>query len=244
MKRSISKNLPRYTYNDIYGVVYENFTTHHLAHLCTDLENEFGDGYILRPEPITEGGIVFNGYPDQKDQLSGQSLQCGYKSFRFTGFPNRTYPYICNLENSTEYLLSIPPIVLCSPVMTKRNTVRKEKIRFVLKAFRGAPIWTVEDLQKFKKCLNKYGIDLIVNKKTYHSTHSPGKCLCCPNLLWKKEDSEQFTVPFQARLISDLITEHIVQGSKIDLVNNLILSYSFAHGYDYGIISSKLPSSS
>lgn len=222
-----SKILPRYTYDDTYGIVYKNFDTHDLAHLCIDIEMEFGDGYLLRPDPICEGGIVFNGYPDKKDQY-------GYKSFRLTGFTNTRYPWIYNSKNSIEYLLSIKPVVLGSPVFTKKKTIKKEKVRFVLKAFRGAPVWTYEDLQKFKKCFFKYGIDLRVEKRKYYSLHPHTVyryCLCCPIQPWNHLQQKEYTVSYQVKHISNHITEIISKENQIPLINDLILSYSFVNGY-------------
>jgi hypothetical protein len=110
--------------------------------LCKMLEQEFNSHYNtieyeFEPEPITEGGILFKNMPGKKDKM--------YKSIRIYISHLGKYGHIN--DNSLEEWKNNQDI-LCND---------KIKIETFLKSFNSAPIWTIEELNIFKKCFEYIG---------------------------------------------------------------------------------------
>jgi hypothetical protein len=172
-----------YTYTIISAYPSRDITSHDLVSICHALETEYGDGYKIHPEDISEGGIVFRDYPLDIDRY-------GYKCFRFSGncwCQRERYPWI-DRDNPFSSLLDIQPVVVinrnteCSGSATGRKATksvrtRKNKFNFCLKAFNGAPVWTFDDLDKFKKCLEPYGIIFMKYTKKQLHTSKPQSSL-------------------------------------------------------------------
>jgi hypothetical protein len=93
--------------------------------------------YEFKPEPISEGGIVFSNFPGYGDGK--------YKSMRIF------------ISQYGEYG------IIGDDVMDKWKNNNKilcdkgETIDTFLKSFDGAPLWTIEELTIFEKCFNTIG---------------------------------------------------------------------------------------
>lgn len=127
--------------------------------ICEELSNRFNktfsngeeDSYIFQPEPITEGGIVMVQFPGKKDQM--------YKSIRHhirtESFANVDWPFIDEKTVMDSWYKNNTIII---PSKTNASTR--------LKAFYGAPVWTIDELNIIKSVLIKNGIKV---------THMPKK---------------------------------------------------------------------
>lgn len=127
--------------------------------LCRNLTKEFGEGHKFIPEAITEGGIRWETWPG--DDMNSRT----YKSMRIR--VNNYYGsngVVCKWPNiTTSTVMSdweSDDTILIRPSKTKR-------LDTFLKAYRGAPVWTLEELRKFKKCLKQFGLEMgkMPNKK-------------------------------------------------------------------------------
>jgi hypothetical protein len=114
--------------------------------ICEELTERFtkelcrkGEKYIFQPEPIFEGGFKMVQFPGKKDKMIKTIL-----------YQERTQECKC---------INWP--------WSKSDTVVKRKDDLIplgfysdtiLKAFYGAPIWTVEEIRLFSETLLKYGI--------------------------------------------------------------------------------------
>ena len=97
-----------------------------LNQLCNKLATSLS-GCTFRPEPIGGGGIEFTDWPGKKEDQ--------YKSFRFCSSEN--YPWINeHTPNDAQFLFA----------GQKRNC-----IMIKLKAFRGAPPFTADELVAFRE---------------------------------------------------------------------------------------------
>lgn len=115
------------TYTEGYTLIaLHDITKADIAQLCRLLEAEFNNKYMFKPEPISEGGIMFNNLPASQ-----------YKSMRLFGINRTNYGWIKDdvLEQWTD-----DKTVLC-----KQGTI----VQTFLKSFDGAAPWTVDELKKF-----------------------------------------------------------------------------------------------
>ena len=100
-----------------------------IRNACVIASSELGDGYNLKPEPITEGGILFVDWPGKKENNKG------YKSVRL----NMRWLWI-NEDGSPSNSLNNNPDAPVGP-----NSYNDRMCTF-LKAFYGAPCFTRTEL--------------------------------------------------------------------------------------------------
>ena len=136
------------TYTQGFNILSEkNITTKDISKLCRRLTEEFNkmfnsNEFKFEPEPITEGGIIMVNFPNKDDEM--------YKTIRIQlGFMNNRdkWPWIQN--EMIEKWESEPE----SKIITK-----DEIISTFLKAFHGAPVWTIEELEIFENCFSEIGL--------------------------------------------------------------------------------------
>ena len=135
--------MPLSTYSFGYRLKSGELTTKKLATLCEQLEASFGPGYKIRPEPIVEGGIYFTDYPGKEPDH--------YKSMRFD---LRGYP--CVSDTALDEWKKGPDRVLCQDVKGMPTKVR---------AFYGAPLWTLRELETVRDRLRDLGIEVYVKSR-------------------------------------------------------------------------------
>lgn len=134
--------------------VTENLTHKDFIELCKLLTVEFGEGYEFIPEGISEGGILWKKWPGYEtkhyktmrvpvNRHAGDPLEkCGSsKTCRWPYIHERTV--MVDWESDESILV----------YKSKQN-----RIYTYLKAYHGAPAWTVDELNKFKKCFKQFGI--------------------------------------------------------------------------------------
>jgi hypothetical protein len=99
---------------------------------CTSAQEMLGDGYVLQPEAITEGGICFVEWPGKR---RGE-----FKTVRFITLGGSRWPNILNGEVSgtDEYVAGVAEDTF--------GPDRDNKIATLLKAFHGAPVFTTTEL--------------------------------------------------------------------------------------------------
>ena len=131
-----------------------------LCELISDkinIQNNFiGDSKIkIKPEPITEGGMIFtNG---NNNVYGNGNFHSGiyYKSMRHTCFMEEKKTKIreylnweCINDNTYDEWYSSNEIIF--PIIMRGETV--------LKSFRNAPAWTMDELIIIKECFENYNI--------------------------------------------------------------------------------------
>lgn len=135
--------------------------------MCVQLTNAYNDPNLrFEPEHITEGGIVFR----------FNNIPYFYKTVRFTN--NENWPAIEPddvWENNNE-------IALSKKNMDNYGEVKsKYVLRTCLKAFEGAPIFTVEELQIWENVFANFGL-----KRKGRKT--PKKNLLCPVIAYQNPE--------------------------------------------------------
>ena len=153
------------TYTSGYDLtVTRDITCNDISLMCTDLDAKFNDHfgsheYRFVPEAITEGGILMWKWPGKKED--GKSM---YKTMRITfrkGWPWIYHNNDCCVEKwlgddtvirRDQTDLHLGPGI---PLFPRENS---RPINTFLKAFHGAPSWTVEELQLFEACFAKIGM--------------------------------------------------------------------------------------
>jgi hypothetical protein len=107
--------------------------------LCDRLSASSGVEVVIRPEPISEGGLFFASYED---------IHGPYKSMRFSSRDIRpSWPWI-NSETVMTLWKEDQSIVFPS----------NAKIGTFLKAFKGAPQWTLEELRIIEDVFIDFGM--------------------------------------------------------------------------------------
>lgn len=145
-------------------VLNKNITKHEYITLCNILSNKLTELYdetvIVIPEAITDGGLQI---------LTKDFINTGkYKSFRHHFINNircsYKYPFI-NHDESVKWL--------------NNNDILFPKILeadVTLKAFYGAPVWTIKELKIFNKCFKEFGIKYIqmpkINKQLIQTDYN------------------------------------------------------------------------
>ena len=104
---------------------------------CAAAQAKLGDGYVLQPEAITDGGFKFVDWPGKKGGA--------YKSVRFD-FQN--WPSLRDGEvfGSAEYVAEVGRLKL-------KAYPHGNKIYTLLKAFYGAPVFTTTELEAVMSAL-------------------------------------------------------------------------------------------
>ena len=124
-------------------------TSKDIANIIDELETSFPDGYKFVPEPISEGGIRFEDWPGKTQEM--------YKSFRFKNYNSckGQWPWIDENPRDTlnKWREKEPQIIWEHP--PKRIVLNCSSY---LKAFHGAPVWTIEETEKFKTAFRNVGI--------------------------------------------------------------------------------------
>ncbi len=113
----------------------KDITKNDLVNLCKLLDQKL-EGINFRPEPISEGGIVYGWKNDSPNEW--------YKSVRFERANNWGW---INDNVMTEWL-------------DNDDIVFNKESRFdtFLKSFHGAPLFTIQELQAWEECFNEIGI--------------------------------------------------------------------------------------
>ena len=150
-----------HTYTEGFQFKAGRWTTHKVIELCSLLEEEF-PGETFLPEPICEGGILFGNYPgDQCTDAFGVINRLPYKTMRIRGWNGHKWPWIHDRVAVKETWSANPDVVICSNMKDASTW---------LKAFDGAPAWTIEEIKKFAACMNSAG--LVVKKSSYPKIHN------------------------------------------------------------------------
>ena len=127
-----------------------DITKSEFVKICNELQENFNehyktDEYSFKPEQISEGGILFENF---------SSLGYGdYKTMRL---------YFIDGRCGNESLYGFIPYKV-KELWQDDNDVLIPKGRQLfglLKSFEGAPVWTVKELEIFKKCFNNYGLNM------------------------------------------------------------------------------------
>jgi hypothetical protein len=144
-----------YTYTSGGGLVLnKDITKHEYITLCNILSNKLSELYketvTVIPEDITEGGLLIL----TKDFINTSK----YKTFRHTFINNINssyrFPWINGDENE-KWLNN-------NDLLFPKNI----KAHITLKAFFGAPVWTIKELTIFKNTFKEFGIKYIKMPKT------------------------------------------------------------------------------
>ncbi len=142
----------------------QDITCNDIALMCMDLDAKFNDHfhsdqYRFVPEAITEGGILMWKWPGKKED--GKSMYKTMRIFFRNGWPWIRHDKDCCVEKwlgdgtvirRDQTNLHLGPGI---PLFPHQNSL---PINTFLKAFHGAPSWTVEELQLFEACLAKIGL--------------------------------------------------------------------------------------
>jgi hypothetical protein len=144
-----------YTYTSGYQLkCSRNITSEDILLLCELLEESpLGETMTFCPEAITEGGIRMKA----KD---GSWAKYAYRSMRI--YYSVQSPCIVEETVKEDWKNRDEPILLC---------MAKDKIRTHLKAFRGAPLFTLKEIRIWKQCLEKIGFEC-KKEPTGKSMHS------------------------------------------------------------------------
>lgn len=145
--------------------------------IVEEFQKLLGPGYVLDLEPITEGGIVFRNWPgkDPEDKSA-------YKSIRLC-FPPFAWPRIEPEKTLLEWARDETVILPCK----SEYGIKKEWNTF-LKAYCGAPCWTLDELNALSSVMRHFGYFLVGGRrgssdvpkkfaKTTVSHGSMGDCL-------------------------------------------------------------------
>ncbi len=141
------------TYSSGFDVkAQQPITTKTIVGIVDDLKRLFGNQYDFEPEPITEGGILWTQYPGKTDT--------SYKTMRFHfDSENGKWPWIHTFlqwrNNNAQTIWSNPP--------NQRGRTPKIEGGTFLKAFFGAPCWTIEEIDKFRSAFEHNGIQCLRN---------------------------------------------------------------------------------
>ena len=144
----MTKGVPRYTYCD--GPTYkihDKLTRKDIILVIDALNEIFGQGWNFQLEPITEGGIEVVQWPGKPKHA--------FKTLRFI-HDKIQWPWITSLS-AAEWRES-DKVVLEGCVFDT-----------YLKAFFGAPCWSVRELEKWNRAWARVGVTVV--KKTLYPKH-------------------------------------------------------------------------
>lgn len=139
-------------------IINKDITTKSICSIISKLNKEFGSEYKWEPEPITEGGIVCTNWPGKEE---GQ-FKCIRFNAKYGRWPHISKDIIDVWENSKE-----------EQVIWPKQT---EKGWLYLKAYYGAPCWTLHELKIFMRIFETVGIHCskrsLPSKKELKDTNS------------------------------------------------------------------------
>lgn len=126
----------------------DGLTTRDVVDLCRDLSLTFGRGYAFCPEPITEGGILMERWPEKKPN--------DYKSIRFHPRGKDQNDRWPRIEKDTLKNWNTGPNKMIfrsklPPEPSSKKTCELYIDTF-LKALHGAPVWTRDEVSKLSTC--------------------------------------------------------------------------------------------
>lgn len=145
--------------------------------IIRDFAAKLGPGYVLDLEPITEGGIIFRSWPGKDPEKNKKQ----YKTIRFN-CADRKWPMIEPDVTLRDWNLPGERDVVVYPSEVYGVG---QMIHTFLKAYYGAPCWTLKELNALSAVLRDHGLFLVkgrkgssdVPKKFATSTISYGKDL-------------------------------------------------------------------
>ena len=117
-----------------------------------DPENkmENPESFRFRPEPIIEGGIIWDYWPGKEDGM--------YKTMRirFNDAPGANWPIVT--DNVMEEWADSSDVIIRQRETDSESQKEPVRLRTVLKAFNGAPGWIIEELRLFEHSLYRFGL--------------------------------------------------------------------------------------
>jgi hypothetical protein len=143
-------------------VLNRDITKNDYITLCQSISDQLNNYHNLTgvdlikimPEAITEGGFKFTG---------GKNKSFGDSPFMENGKQYKTMRHFCNIDAGTYNRSRIewPRIdnetinkwINCNEIIFPQNMTGET----YLKAFDGAPAWTLSELNIFKSCMENYG---------------------------------------------------------------------------------------
>lgn len=141
----MENNAYTYTHGFKYGFG-DKITTKDIVYIIDELQDAFSGNHKFVPERISEGGILFEEFPGKTESM--------YKTFRFRIQSPCVgkWPWI---EDGTLDLWREQ-----EPITIWENPSKKITLNCAsfLKSFDGAPLWTNEELDKFKNAFATVGI--------------------------------------------------------------------------------------
>jgi hypothetical protein len=167
---TMASNINTYTHGYIFKPA-RSITSLDLLHVCDLLKVAFAakhgkqpDEYLFEPEAICEGGIIFKRFPGMVD---GQFKTMRLRFNQYPWLPedlnewrNKEPIEIHNVwnrkrvrltrNNRDEYLEYLSEY--------EKQIKKQQVISTCLKAFKGAPHWTMEELKIFSSCLQQIGL--------------------------------------------------------------------------------------
>ncbi len=120
--------------------------------LCKNLAIEFGEGNVFLPEADYRGGIRWETWPgDDMNSRTYKSMIINVHGHYGSNGVKCVWPSVSTMSVMKEWEAN--DFLLIRPSKVNR-------IMTHLRAFRGAPVWTVEELRKFKKCFKTFGLEM------------------------------------------------------------------------------------
>jgi len=168
MKASRKESRTYYTYtNGFYARAQANVTRHSIVRLIEEMHREFGPGYTFVPEPISEGGVQMVHWPN----ISATAKSEGhYKTFRFqwNGDGEEKWPWIEDPATVVTRWSAAPDVPIWASVEPRRGICvdRKPQLRrfgIFLKAFHGAPCWTLSEVKSLANAFQRAGFRVVVS---------------------------------------------------------------------------------
>jgi hypothetical protein len=165
MRKKEEKKNYKVTYTEGPHILFnKSLTKNDYVLLCKELNTKFNDyfkckndEYQFEPEAITEGGICFVNFPGKTSKM--------YKSMRHSLY-EREYNPLVTFRNNFKWPI-IDPNVMDIWDEDYSELIGKGYYGFTfLKAFYGAPVWTLDEINLFQQVMKKYGVKL---------THLPRK---------------------------------------------------------------------
>jgi hypothetical protein len=138
-----------------------DITSKMMVSIIDQLHVTFGPGYSFAPEAISEGGILFTDWPGRQE---GE-----YKTLRIQLFKSAiAWPYISD-TTLTEWRAGLETIIFL------KGFNKYLEGRTFLKAFHGAPCWTLAELRSFRDAFLRAGISCLKKLPSEKSLNSTGR---------------------------------------------------------------------
>jgi hypothetical protein len=137
-----------------------DITSKMMVLIIDQLHVTFGPGYSFAPEAISEGGILFADWPGRQE---GE-----YKTLRIQLFESGSaWPYISD-TTLTEWRAGLETIIF------RKGCNKYLQGGTFLKAFHGAPCWTIAELRSFRDAFAHAGITCLEKLPTEKSLCAVG----------------------------------------------------------------------